>query len=107
MCPFQECVPENLELKKKIFAQLDRLMDDRVVLSSSSSCLLPSRLFAGLAHVKQCIVAHPVSTLSACFPLCGVGLRLRSSHMLVKHQGILQSLGVWSAWGCDCISFYF
>ncbi|KAM5289350.1 lambda-crystallin homolog isoform 1-T1 [Ctenodactylus gundi] len=57
----QECAPENLELKQKIFAQLDHIMDDRVVLSSSSSCLLPSKLFSGLAHVKQCIVAHPVN----------------------------------------------
>ncbi|XP_066478118.1 lambda-crystallin homolog [Tiliqua scincoides] len=57
----QECTPENLELKKKIFGELDNIVSNDVILSSSTSCLLPTKLFTGLKHVKQCLVAHPVN----------------------------------------------
>uniref|UniRef100_A0A8C5LY61 L-gulonate 3-dehydrogenase n=1 Tax=Leptobrachium leishanense TaxID=445787 RepID=A0A8C5LY61_9ANUR len=57
----QECVPESLELKRKIFSEIDLHINDETILSSSTSCLSPTKMFNGLKHVKKCIVAHPVN----------------------------------------------
>ncbi|OCT93175.1 hypothetical protein XELAEV_18016240mg [Xenopus laevis] len=57
----QECVPENLDLKLKIFSELDLYVNDSTIISSSTSCLSPTSMFTGLQHVKNCIVAHPVN----------------------------------------------
>ncbi|XP_053312414.1 lambda-crystallin homolog [Spea bombifrons] len=57
----QECVPESLELKRKIFADIDLHINDTAIISSSTSCLSPTKMFNGLKHVKNCIVAHPVN----------------------------------------------
>lgn len=57
----QECVFEDLALKRKVFAELDAIASDTVVLSSSTSCIMPSAIFEGLRHREQMLVSHPVN----------------------------------------------
>ena len=44
----QECVPENPDLKKKVFASVAGFVNsDETVICSSTSCLMPSKIFSG------------------------------------------------------------
>ena len=55
-------MPENLELKKKVWAKIDELItDSNTILASSSSCIIPSKISVNLVHKDQFMVAHPVN----------------------------------------------
>ncbi len=55
----QECAPERVDLKRELFAELDRLAPDDASLASSSS-FLPASAFADeVAGRARCLVAHP------------------------------------------------
>ena len=55
----QESVPERLEVKRPLHAQMDAWADTDVVIASSTSGLLPSDLQADCRHPERVIVGHP------------------------------------------------
>jgi len=57
----QENTPENVEVKQRVFALLDRLAGPDAVLASSTSAILPSRFTADLAGRARCVVVHPLN----------------------------------------------
>jgi L-gulonate 3-dehydrogenase len=57
----QECAPEQLELKHKLFEQLDTLADPDAVIASSSSALTISQTAGNLPGRARCLVVHPAN----------------------------------------------
>jgi len=55
----QECVPENLDLKIKVWKQIDEVVKPETILASSTSCIVPSKISADLKNKERFIVAHP------------------------------------------------
>lgn len=57
----QENAPERVELKRAVFAELDRLAPKAAILASSSSAILPSRFTEALPGRHRCLVIHPIN----------------------------------------------
>lgn len=53
-----EAATENRDLKQKIFAQVESLVDDTAVLASNSSHLEPEVIFANAKKPERCLVIH-------------------------------------------------
>jgi len=55
----QESGPEREDVKIALFRQLDEVLDADIVIASSSSGLLISRLQSGCRHPGRCLIGHP------------------------------------------------
>ena len=55
----QESAPDNLDLKRKIHDQIDRLTDAKTVIASSSSGLLPTEIQSKTRNPERIVIGHP------------------------------------------------
>ncbi len=89
-----ESVPEREALKRDVAARIDAKAPADVLICSSSSGLLPSRLQAGLRHPDRYLIAHPFNPvyLLPLVELCG-GERtspsaLEAAKVIYRHLGM-------------------
>jgi 3-hydroxyacyl-CoA dehydrogenase len=57
----QECAPEDLDLKIKLFAELDGAAPPQTIIASSSASLSMSSIQSRCVHPERCLIAHPVN----------------------------------------------
>jgi L-gulonate 3-dehydrogenase len=57
----QENTPENVEVKRAVFAKLDAAAPPEAVLASSTSAILPSAFTENLKGRARCLVIHPIN----------------------------------------------
>ena len=89
----QENLPEEVELKRTTFAELDRLSSSDAILASSTSAIVASLFTAELAGRARCLVAHPVNPphLVPVVELCGAPWT--SEATLASATDIMTSIG--------------
>jgi L-gulonate 3-dehydrogenase len=77
----QENGPETIEVKRAIFAELDRLAPENAILASSTSAIVASRFTEDLPGRARCLVAHPVNPphLVPLVELCGASWTSRQT----------------------------
>lgn len=53
-----EAIPERLELKRALYAELERLVDAEAIIASNTSGLPPDALAEGMRHPERLLIAH-------------------------------------------------
>ena len=57
----QESVPERIDIKRDVYAELDRIIGGETIIGSSTSGIPASAFTENLACRARCLVAHPIN----------------------------------------------
>ena len=90
----QESVPENVELKRRLFAEIEKHAPADALFASSTSGLLPSVLQAELRNPERFLVAHPFNPVYL-LPLVEiVGGERTSGQSISRASELYESIGM-------------
>ncbi len=90
----QESVPERLEIKHKVFAEIARFTSPDCVVASSTSGYKPTDLQAGSPRPEQLIVAHPFNPVYLLPLVEVVAGEATSPETTERAKALLTSLGM-------------
>ena len=90
----QESVPERLDLKRRVLAEIDAACPAEALIGSSTSGLLPTDLQTGLAHPERLFVAHPYNPVYL-LPLVEiVGGKATTAGTIERARAVLDAIGM-------------
>ena len=90
----QESVPERLDLKRAVLADIDAAAPPGTVIASSTSGLLPSDMQRNLAHPGRMLVGHPFNPVYL-LPLVEiVGGRATDAAAVERAGAVYESIGM-------------
>ncbi len=89
----QENLPEKLDVKKEIFARMDRIAAPGAVLASSTSSIPASAFTEDLPGRARCLIAHPVNPpyLVPVVEICGAPWT--DAHVVQEAWDVMESVG--------------
>ena len=89
----QENTPERVEVKREIFAELDRLARPDAILASSTSTIVASSFTQDLKSRHRCLVAHPVNPPHLVPLVELVATAWTAPEIVAKAKAIYESVG--------------
>jgi 3-hydroxyacyl-CoA dehydrogenase len=90
----QECVPEDVGLKRKLFAELDELAPESAILASSSSAIMASEFAGELNGAHRCLVAHPGNPPFLIRVIEVVPAKFTSQEAVDQTRSLMRSIGL-------------
>ena len=89
-----EAVPEQLEIKQSVYAQIETTARNDALIASSTSGILPTDLQRGMAYPERLLVAHPFNPVYL-LPLVElVGGEQTGAQTIERAKEIYKSLGM-------------